>query len=70
MQLVVLPQVAASSVAARPATGGSPVVGADADQLGTNWYPNAGISPAQVNTKDFGQLFDVTLPSVNGVAPG
>jgi hypothetical protein len=70
VQLVVLPQVAASSVSARPATGGSPVVGADADQLGTNWYPNAGISPAQVNTNDFGQLFDVTLPSVNGVAPG
>ncbi len=72
LPLALLPQVASGSVA-RHAAGGSTtadVVGADADQLGTSWYPDAGISPAQVNSKDFGQLYDITLPSVDGVPPG
>ncbi|MGO8723883.1 MAG: choice-of-anchor D domain-containing protein [Acidimicrobiales bacterium] len=69
-QLVGLPQVAAGPSRARSTTGEPAVVGADADQLGTNWYPNADISPTQVNSNDFGQLFDVTLPPVNGVSPG
>ena len=70
VQLVVVPQVTASSAGVPVAATGLSVVGADADQLGTNWYPDAGISPTQVNAKDFGELFDVTLPSVNGIAPG
>jgi len=70
VQLVVLPAVAASSASVLSAAGGPSVVGADADQLGTNWYPNAGILPTQVNDKDFGELFDVTPPAVDGVLPG
>jgi hypothetical protein len=69
VQLVVLPQISASAPALRTTSGAS-VVGADADQLGTSWYPDSGISPTEVNTDDFGQLFDVTLPSVDAVAPG
>jgi hypothetical protein len=68
-QLVVAPQLASGSVRAASASPRA-VLGADADELGTNWYPNAGISPAQVNSNDFGQLFDLSLPSVNGVPPG
>ena len=67
VQLVVLPQVAASSVSVMSVSGRPSVVSADADELGTNWYPNAGILPTQVNAKDFGELFDVTLPAVNGI---
>jgi len=67
--LDVLPE-AAGSIAGPSTAGRSAVVGADADQLGTNWYPDAGISPAQVNAQDFGQLYDVTLPDVDGIAPG
>ena len=70
VQLGSLTNVSASSTTLRPADGAASVVGADADQLGTNWYPNAGISPTQVNNNGFGQLFDVTLPAVDGVAPG
>jgi hypothetical protein len=70
VQLGVLPQVAAGSVALSSGSSSAHVVGADADQLGTNWYPSAGISPAQVNTSDFGQLYDITLPSVKRVAAG
>jgi hypothetical protein len=69
-QLVVLPRVAADAVIAQSDVGGSSVVGAGADQLGTNWYPNAGILPTQVNTRDFGELFDVALPSVDDVTAG
>ncbi len=70
LQIAVLPQLAAGSAAKPSTAAGSSVVGADADELGTNWYPHAAISPAQVNNKDFGQLFDITLPKVDGVAPG
>ena len=70
VQLVVLPQVAASSVSVMSVSGRPSVVSADADELGTNWYPNAGILPTQVNDKDFGELFDVTLPAVNGIGAG
>jgi hypothetical protein len=73
VQLAILPQISLGRAGASAASANS-VVGADADQLGTSWSPNAGISPAQVNANDFGQLYDVTLPPVvvNGadVAPG
>ena len=70
LQVIVLPTVATGSSLARTSAGEPSVVGADADELGTNWYPNAGISPTQVNTHDFGQLFDISLPAVKGVEPG
>jgi outer membrane protein assembly factor BamB len=63
LQLAVLPLVS-TTAAAQGRTTTTSVVGADADGLGTNWYPSAGISPAQVNTKDFGELFNLQLPSV------
>jgi outer membrane protein assembly factor BamB len=66
LQLAVLPLVS-TSTAVQARTTTTSVVGADADGLGTSWYPNAGISPAQVNAKDFGELFDLSLPSVPSV---
>jgi outer membrane protein assembly factor BamB len=68
--LVVLPQLAGGSEPTQTVSRPHSVVGADADELGTNWYPDAQISPSQVNSDDFGQLFDVSLPDVSGVAPG
>jgi hypothetical protein len=70
VQLAVLPKTAASPVILKPADDTTSIVGADADQLGTNWYPNAAISPGQLNSSGFGQLLDVTLPPVDGVLPG
>jgi hypothetical protein len=71
LQLVIVPELASGSPATTTASDAhSSVVGADADQLGTNWYPNAGVSPAQVNAKDFGQLYDLSLPPVGGVPAG
>jgi outer membrane protein assembly factor BamB len=59
----------AAGAAATTATGKAPLT-TDGGPTGTSWYPQAGISPAEVNRKDFGQLFDVTLPPVRGVPAG
>lgn len=48
----------------------SGIIAADAGGFGTDWYPRSGISPAEVNSSDFGQLFDVTLPPVGSVPAG
>jgi hypothetical protein len=46
---------------AEPATTSTVPIGADADQSRTSWYPNAGLSPSQVNSADFGELFSQQL---------
>lgn len=61
---------APSTAPGEPTTGPARVVDTDGGGFGTDWYPRAGIPPSEVNSADFGQRFDVTLPKVDGVPPG
>lgn len=70
VQFTLLPQLTSDSASASPRAGTNVIIGADADESGTNWYPDAGIAPSEVNSKDFGQLYDVTLPPVDNVQAG